>query len=237
MFNTLESNWDQSAHRGWTTLASFTMQALGLSLLLLIPLFVIQGPPRLQWIDGSVISPPPAPAPPPSGPRPVHPTDSNLSQGQLMQPRVIPLTITTLNETQVGAAPDLDGGVVGATGRSGRGVPGSLGVGVEVTPPPTPVPTRPLKLSHWAEGNLIYRVQPIYPPIARAARVQGSVVLRAIISKTGTIESLIVISGHPMLSKTALEAVKQWRYRPYLLNNEPIEVETEVTVNFVLSGN
>jgi len=94
----------------------------------------------------------------------------------------------------------------------------------------------PLKVSHWAEGNIIYRVQPIYPPLARQVRVQGTVELRAIISKAGTIENLVVVSGHPMLVKSAIEAVRQWRYRAYLLNNQPIEVETEITVNFVLSG-
>jgi protein TonB len=65
---------------------------------------------------------------------------------------------------------------------------------------------------------------------------QGAVELRAIISKAGTIENLVVVSGHPMLSRAALEAVRQWRYRPYLLNGEPIEVETDITVNFLLSG-
>jgi len=95
---------------------------------------------------------------------------------------------------------------------------------------------KPLLVSHLAQANLLYRVQPTYPPIARQARVQGTVELRAIISKAGTIENLVVVRGHPMLVKSALDAVRQWRYRPYLLNNEPFEVETEITVNFVLSG-
>lgn len=82
----------------------------------------------------------------------------------------------------------------------------------------------------------MHRVQPAYPPLARQARVQGTVELRAIISKSGTIENLVVVRGHPMLAGAAVEAVRQWRYRPYLLNNEPVEVETEVVVNFVLSG-
>ena len=86
------------------------------------------------------------------------------------------------------------------------------------------------------EGNLISRVQPIYPPLARSARIQGPVLLRAIISRTGTIENLQAISGHPMLIPAALDAVRQWRYRPYVLNGEPVEVETQVTVNFSLSG-
>ena len=86
------------------------------------------------------------------------------------------------------------------------------------------------------EGNLIYKVQPVYPPLARAARVQGTVVLRAMISKNGTIENLQVVSGHPLLVRAAKDAVRQWLYRPYVLNREPVEVETQVTVNFILSG-
>jgi protein TonB len=86
------------------------------------------------------------------------------------------------------------------------------------------------------EGNLIYRVQPQYPALARQARVQGIVVLHATISREGRIENLQVVSGPPLLVKSAIDAVLQWRYRPYYLNNEPVEVETQVTVNFTLSG-
>jgi protein TonB len=85
------------------------------------------------------------------------------------------------------------------------------------------------------EGNLIHRVQPEYPPLARQARIQGEVVLHAVISRDGTIENLQVVSGHPMLVQAAVSAVRQWRYRPYYLNGEPMEVETQVTVNFILS--
>ncbi len=85
-------------------------------------------------------------------------------------------------------------------------------------------------------GLLIHKVQPVYPPIAKAARVQGEVQLKAIISKEGTIEDLQLVSGHPMLVPPAIEAVKQWRYRPYLLNGQPVEVETTITVIFTLNG-
>jgi len=234
MFSALENTWDQSARRRWTTLASFTMQAFGLSLLLAIPLLTIQGPPRLQWFDSPVLTPPP---PPPTGQHPSH--SSNVSGEHLLSITTIPPTIADLHESQIGSAPDLDGiGVPGGFGTARRGIPGGLGIGSDVAPPPapTPVPTHPLKISHWAEGNVIYRVQPIYPTLARQARVQGTVELRAIISKAGTIENLTVVRGHPMLATAAIEAVRRWRYRPYLLNNEPIEVETEITVNFVLSG-
>ena len=91
-------------------------------------------------------------------------------------------------------------------------------------------------VSRMMEGNLILRIQPDYPSLARQVRVQGQVVLRAMISREGTIENLQVLSGHPMLVRAAVDAVRRWRYRPYVLNGEPVEVETEVTVNFVLSG-
>ena len=87
-----------------------------------------------------------------------------------------------------------------------------------------------------AVGFLLNKTSPTYPPIAKAARVQGTVVLQATISKAGTIEDLRVISGPAMLQQAALDAVRQWRYRPYLLNNEPVEVETTVNVIFTLGG-
>jgi len=84
------------------------------------------------------------------------------------------------------------------------------------------------------EGNLIHRVQPEYPFMAKQLRLQGAVVLKAVISREGVIEQAIVITGPDLLARSALAAVRQWRYRPYYLNHEPIEVETQITVNFVL---
>jgi len=86
------------------------------------------------------------------------------------------------------------------------------------------------------EGNLIRRVQPEYPALAKQARIQGTVVLRAVINREGAIQDLQVISGHPLLVQAAINAVRQWRYRPYYLNDQPVEVETQVMVNFSLSG-
>jgi protein TonB len=87
------------------------------------------------------------------------------------------------------------------------------------------------------EGSLIRRVQPLYPPLARSARIQGPVVLAATINTDGTMKNLKLLSGHPMLVPAAIEAVSQWRYRPYVLNGEAIEVETQITVNFILGAN
>jgi protein TonB len=83
-------------------------------------------------------------------------------------------------------------------------------------------------------GAVISRVDPVYPPLARQARIQGNVVLHAIISKDGHVEQLSVISGHPLLIQSALDAIRQWRYRPYLLNGDPVEVETTITVTFTM---
>lgn len=88
-----------------------------------------------------------------------------------------------------------------------------------------------------SEGDLVRKILPAYPPLARTARIEGQVVLQAVISKQGAIENLRVLSGHPMLVPAAIEAVRQWRYRPYVLNSEPVEVETQIIVNFSLVGN
>jgi len=85
-------------------------------------------------------------------------------------------------------------------------------------------------------AQIIKKVPPTYPEVARQARIQGTVVLKAWIDKTGAVQSLQLVSGHPMLGPAAIEAVKQWKYNPYLLNGEPIAVETNVTVNFTLAG-
>ena len=85
-------------------------------------------------------------------------------------------------------------------------------------------------------AQLVSRTEPQYPILAKEARIQGTVFLRAIISREGRITSLEVVSGHPLLVRAALDAVRQWRYRPTLLNGEPVEVETSITVIFRLGN-
>jgi len=87
-----------------------------------------------------------------------------------------------------------------------------------------------------AQGLLVHEVKPQYPPLARQARVQGTVVLQAVIGKDGTVQNLQVLSGHPMLTRGAMDAVKQWRYEPCYLNGEPVEVDRQININFTLSG-
>jgi len=96
--------------------------------------------------------------------------------------------------------------------------------------------TGPARISGGvAAGNLLTKAAPVYPPIARAAHVSGSVVLHAIIGKDGHIENLTVVSGPAMLQASALDAVRQWTYKPYLLNGNPTEVETQIVVNYNLA--
>ena len=113
-------------------------------------------------------------------------------------------------------------------------LPGIIPSGFARVIPTPPVQPR-IRVSQLSEGMLLNKVLPVYPRIAIPAGVQGDVKLHAIISKQGTIESLSVISGHPLLNAAALEAVSQWKYRPYLLNDEPVEVETYITVTFTKS--
>lgn len=87
------------------------------------------------------------------------------------------------------------------------------------------------------QGLLVKKVAPVYPPLARQARIQGTVVLQVVINKSGDVENVQLVSGHPMLAPAAVEAVKQWKYQTYLLNGEPVAVETTVQVNFALSEN
>jgi TonB family protein len=119
--------------------------------------------------------------------------------------------------------------------------------GTPAEAPPSQLPTivveapasnspRPQRVSAGVvEGNLISKVDPVYPDIAKKAHVQGSVVLRAVVAKDGTVKNLQYISGAPMLVVSAIEAVRQWKYKPYILNGEPTEVETTITVNYTFS--
>ena len=86
-------------------------------------------------------------------------------------------------------------------------------------------------------GALVHKVLPTYPQIAKSAGIQGTVLLSALIGEDGRVESVTALSGHPMLVRAAEDAVRQWQYRPYILNHEPVTVQTSITVHFTLSGN
>ena len=139
---------------------------------------------------------------------------------------------------------EMDGGVTVASNLTGMGTPQGVGdlLGVGGVSEPKvvvaqPKKTSPVRISSGvSSGLLLGQIQPVYPRIAVAARVEGVVVIEATISKTGTIESARVVSGPPMLAGAAIAAVRGARYRPYLLNGEATEVQTTVTVNFRLGS-
>jgi periplasmic protein TonB len=125
----------------------------------------------------------------------------------------------------------------GMGGGTPGGVMGGILGGVGSGPVVKAAPPKKLSISSGVmAGNLLDKVTPQYPAIAKAARIQGTVVLQATISKTGSIENLRVVSGPPMLQQSAMDAVRSWRYKPYLLNGDPVEVETTVNVVFNLGG-
>jgi protein TonB len=239
--STLDTSWAEHTRRSWTTLTSFALQAAVTAILLLIPLIRPIALPFLKPLATPVmLAPPPGPPPSVQSHAIEHPAESNLAHGVIIMPLAIPTRIRDIHEEsgppQMGSSGPY---VFGATGVGDpNGILHSLGnSSPAAVPPPPPAVAHPLRVSHMSEGDLLRKVQPTYPPVARSARIQGQVVLAAIISKQGTIENLRALAGHPMLVHAALEAVSQWRYRPYILNNEPVEVETQITVNFSLSGN
>jgi protein TonB len=239
----LETSWAERGRRSWMTLTSFGLQAVIVGLLLLIPLLTTVGLP-----SGHALRPPISLSGSPPPLRHVerqHTTtivQSNIADHVLIAPPSIPSTVRIINETepppQVSYNTGL--GVDGGSGGSKDGIWKSFNdsfnhaVVTPVAPPPRV--TREFRTSKMLQGSLIRRVEPTYPPLARQARIQGTVVLVAVISKAGTIDNLRLISGHPMLVPAALDAVSQWRYRPYILNGDVIEVETQITVNFMLDG-
>jgi protein TonB len=240
----IESGGKLKTKRGWTSLLSFLIQAMIVGVMVLIPLIFTEALPKAQLMTFLVAPPPPPPPPPPAAApvKIVHQVQTDIVNGQLRTPTKIPKKVEMIKEDEapppVMAATGVVGGVPGGVpGGSMGGVLGSIAsAGAVAALPKIATPQRVRVSSGVQSGLLIRKVQPTYPPLARQARIQGTVVLQAQISKTGDIENLQLVSGHPMLAPAAIEAVKQWKYKPYLLNGEPVEVETTVQVNFSLAG-
>jgi protein TonB len=236
----LEVSSAERSRRSYVTLASLGIQAMAMAFLIVVSIVKPVGLPLLRQLSLPVrLGPPPGPAPLVQHPRSTSVAQSNPANNVIVAPHEVPQHITMVDDN-IGP-PQLsvgDYGPVGNLGSSRMGVPDSIAGSMTrpILPSPPPAASRPPRISHMMEGNLIYRITPEYPTLARSARIQGAVLLSAIISKDGTIENLRVVSGHPMLVRAAIEAVSRWRYRPYVLNNEPVEVETQITVNFSLEG-
>lgn len=237
----------QKKRQTWTTAFSFLFQCFLLGILLLLPLYFTQELPKSQLLTFLVAPPPPPPPPPPAAAQAAQvmkqiQTDL-LSNGGLRTPSKIPQKIEMIKEEEA-PLPISAGGVVGGVpgGIPGGQLGGVIGGIVNSTsnlayvPKLQPVVPQRVRISQGVtSGMLIRKVEPSYPVLARTARISGDVVLKAIIDKQGVIQDLQLVSGHPMLVPAAIEAVQQWRYRPYLLNGQPVEVETTITVIFTLA--
>lgn len=230
------------------TSASFFFNCVAIGVMLLVPLIFTEALPKAQLLTFLVAPAPPPPPPPPAAAEPVrvvrHIETDMLNTGQLRTPSRIPQKVQMIREEEAPPPMMATGGVVGGVpggipGGQLGGVIGGIVASASNAAVPKFIPVTPqrVRISQGVtRGLLIKRIEPTYPPLARAARVQGDVILSAIIDTNGEIKNLQLISGHPMLVPAALEAVRQWRYKPYLLNGQPVEVETVVTVIFTLSS-
>ncbi len=226
---------------------AYIFEALVIGGMILVPLIYTETLPKAQLMTFlSAPPPPPPPPPPPAAAAPAPRIIHRVSMEDIMRaPTVIPKTVTMVKEepepppSAVGVVGGVPGGVPG--GQMGGVLGGVLGGVMSSAPPPPPPPPRPqvpqrVRVGGQVESaKLIFGPKPEYPPLAKMARIQGEVRLDALISKDGTIENLKVISGHPLLVASAMDAVKRWRYQPTLLNGEAVEVATEIDVNFTLA--
>ena len=237
----------------WTVLSAFIAQTVFLLIAVILPMIYFDVLPKTQLTSFLVAPPPPPPPPPhpaavPAAVKIVKVIPRQFDAGRLMAPKSVPKEIATIREEELPPATSGVGGVVGGVaggvaGGTPGGVLGSILGSVAAPnfapPPPPPVKAAALKRitigGNVQQAKLVRQPKPVYPPLAKQARISGVVHLAAIISRDGTIQDLKVISGHPLLIPSALEAVKQWVYQQTLLNGEPVEVSTQIDVNFTLS--
>jgi protein TonB len=228
----------KKTNTGWAVILSTCVQMGILVVLILIPLIYTQALPKAFLATMLTAPPPPPPPPPPpaEAPKVIKQPPRLIQQGVLTAPHAIPKQVAIFKEEAL--PPEPPPAAAGLLGGLGGDILGGLGAGSSgaAPPPPPKTPTRIKLGGSVQEAKIVARPSPIYPPLAKQARIQGSVVLHAIIDKDGTVTQLEVISGHPLLVQSALAAVKQWRYQPTQLNGEPVEVDTQITVNFVLGG-
>jgi protein TonB len=233
----LESTSEKKkTNKGWSVILSGIVQTVILGILILIPLIYTEALPKAMLSTLLIAPPPPPPPPPPPAAvkTVVKPVARLITSGKLMQPRAIPKEVAVFKEAEL--PPDVIN--AGPTGGVFGGIPGQGMVAGPVAPPP-PKPTTPQRVKQGGNVTaalILTQTRPLYPPLARQARIQGNVVLHAIIDKDGKVAQLEVISGHPLLVQSALDAVKQWRYKPTLLNGDPVEVDTTITVTFTMGG-
>jgi periplasmic protein TonB len=233
MFDQLIISTNQiKTHKRWTVGLSALVQLLVVFVLILIPLIYTEALPK-ELTSMFLVAPAPPPPPPPPAAIVKTPRPKFVEPQRMVAPTVIPKKVEIVKDE----APDVSGtaGGFGVPGGVAGGVLGGIVSGAAPPPPPKPVQTGPVRIGgNVMQAKAIDRIQPVYPAIARAAHVQGTVVLHAIIAKDGTVQQLQLVSGPPLLVNSAMDAVRQWRYSPTELNGEPVEVDTTIQVVFTL---
>lgn len=228
--------------RGATTAVSFVLQAILVGIVVLIPLLFTEALPAKQLVTTLVAPPPPPPPPPPAAhASAVREVEKAPVKSEITMPVRIPQKIAMIKEAPAASAAAPPSTVAGVVGGVPGGVPGGTVGGVvggvlNSIGSALPAPKRVKVSSGVTEGLLIRKVMPEYPAQAKAARMQGTVVLAAVIGKDGAVKDLHVVSGPPLLAQSAMTAVKQWRYKPYFLNGQATEVDTTINVNFKLGA-
>lgn len=233
----------KQTRKGWTFMASALAQGLSLVAAFLIPLMYTQALPktiaRAVFISHVPVLPPDLP-PQDTAPR-VRQPGRLIVNNIFHEPTRIPKKVEMIQEPPLPPESSTDSQADGSStfdlleNISTR--PTSPAPPNPPTPPPAPGAPQRIKQGGAVEAaKIVYQPQPVYPILARQAGIQGAVVLHAVVDEDGDISELQAISGPPLLVQAALNAVRQWRYQPTLLNGEPVEVDTTITVSFVLGG-
>jgi protein TonB len=239
-------------NKTWTVFISFVVQCLLMVLLVILPMIYFDVLPAATLQSFLVAPPPPPPPPPPPAaapPKVARVIPRQFDAGRLMAPKSIPKEIAQIREEELpppssGVAGVVGGVAGGVAGGSPGGILGGILGGIPSAAPPPPPPKKEEKVvvpqrirvgGNVQAANLINQVRPLYPPLAKQARISGTVELSAVIGKDGHVQDLRVVKGHPLLVQAALDAVKNWIYKPTLLNGEPVEVSTTIDVNFTLA--
>jgi protein TonB len=232
--STFESTGMIRTRSGGWMMATFALNGAILVALILIPLIDPEALPRMAT---SMLME--APAPPVDEPKPrPELTRSVTAQARVpfytTSPPVIPRPSASLDPSGAAASINTDGwnsAMISSSGSLDNPWKGQPHVVVAQQKPRAPTPVS----SGVMDGKLIVKIAPSYPLLGREMHIEGTVILQATISRGGTIANLRVVRGPVLLEQAALDAVKQWRYQPYLLNGEPVEVETTVNVVFKLN--
>jgi len=231
--------------RGWATFVSFVVETAAIGVLILLPLIYTDALPALRLGE--------TPLPPPRAPRvsdmaknATHlvPVPDDLRDSVIRVPVRMPDRAAIIKDrdarppqfgNDADCDPCVDGGIPLDEGPRGGDVISLLLKPKPLTAMPKLLAPNTIRVSRMDPGMLIARVEPRYPALAQKTRTQGQVILAAVIGRDGRVQNLRAVSGHPLLIKSAIDAVQQWRYRPTMLNGQPVEVETQIVVNFTMN--